>query len=125
MRAITVLPTEVWLHRYARDADLSWLEGAAWCSVTTSDHNLSVACDRADAPDAEATTGPYRVLRLRDLNDHGALGIVASVARPLAEAGISIFTVSSWDTCDTLVPARRLHEAVDALMLAGYAVSEA
>jgi len=125
MRSITVLPNEVWLHRYGLEANLDWLQGSGWCSVTTSDHNLSVACERQEAPDAEATTGPYRVLRIRDLNDHGALGIVASVAKPLAEAGISIFTVSSWDTCDTLVPAGRLDQALDALMLAGYTVVDA
>jgi len=110
----------MWLHRYALADDVSWLEGARWASVTTTDRHRSVACDRHDAPGASETSGPYRVLRVKDLADHGALGIVAGVARPLAEAGISIFTVSSWDICDTLVPAHRLDEALDALVLAGY-----
>jgi hypothetical protein len=120
MAQLQVLPGEMWLHRFERPDDLSWLVGARWCSVTTTEHHLSVACEQREAPGAKGTTGPYRVLRVRDVSDHGALGIVAGVARPLAEAGISIFTVSSWDTCDTLVPARRLEEAVDALVLAGY-----
>ena len=122
MPTITVLPSEMWLHCYDRPEDLAWLQGASWLAVSTTDRDLSVACDRPDPPGAKQTSGPYRVLRVRDLSDHGALGIVAGVSRPLAEAGISIFTVSSWDTCDTLVPARRLDEAIDALMLAGYQV---
>ncbi|MGI8664303.1 MAG: ACT domain-containing protein [Acidimicrobiales bacterium] len=122
MPQLTVLPGEMWLHRYERSDDLSWLVGTGWCSVTTTDHDLSVACELREAPGARDTSGPYRVLRVRDLSDHGALGIVAGVAQPLAESGISIFTVSSWDTCDTLVPARRLDQALDALMLAGFAV---
>jgi hypothetical protein len=122
MPQLAVLPQEVWLHRYDRDDNLSWLIGSDWCSVITTEHDLSVACAVQDAPGARATSGPYRVLRVRDLSDHGALGIVAGVAQPLAEAGISIFTVSSWDTCDTLVPAARLDQALDALVLAGFAV---
>lgn len=125
MPQLVVLPQEVWLHRFERDDNLSWLIGADWCSVITTEHDISVACARQDAPGARATSGPYRVLRVRDLSDHGALGIVAGVAQPLAEAGIPIFTVSSWDTCDTLVPAGRLDQALDALMLAGYAVVDA
>jgi hypothetical protein len=125
VRQITVLPGDMWLHRFDRATDVRWLRDSTWCSVTTTDLGLSVACDRPDAPGAIATTGPYRVLRQRDLTDHGALGIVSGIARPLAEAGISIFTVSSWDACDTLVPARRLPEALDALVLAGFAVPDA
>jgi hypothetical protein len=125
MPQLTVLPGEMWLHRYERPDDLSWLVGAQWASVTTTDHDLSVACGVQDAPGARGTSGPYRVLRVRDLSDHGALGIVAGVAQPLAEAGISIFTVSSWDTCDTLVPARRLDQALDALILAGFTITGA
>lgn len=122
MPKITVLPGEMWLHRYPRSEILEWLLEAKWLAVSTTDRDFSVACDRSDAPGALQTSGPYRLLRVRDLSDHGALGIVAGVARPLAEAGISIFTVSSWDTCDTLVPSRRLDEALDALMLANYQV---
>jgi hypothetical protein len=125
MPQLAVLPQEVWLHRYERDDKLNWLVGSEWCSVITTEHDVSVACARQDAPGARDTSGPYRVLRVRDLSDHGALGIVAGVAQPLAEAGISIFTVSSWDTCDTLVPAARLDQALDALLLAGYTVVDA
>lgn len=123
MPRLEVLPGEMWLHRFQRPDDLSWLVGARWASVTTTEHELSVACERPDPPGARESAGPYRVLRVRDVFDHGALGIVAGIARPLAEAGISIFTVSSWDTCDTLVPAGRLDEAIDALVLAGYECS--
>jgi hypothetical protein len=122
MPQITVMPGEMWLHYYERPDDLMWLAQEEWCSVTTTEHGLSVACRLREAPGARATSGPYRVLRVRDLTDHGALGIVASVAQPLAEGGIPIFVVSSWDTCDTLVPSGRFDQAVDALVLAGYVV---
>ena|SRR5438445_9293488 len=122
MPDLRVLSGEVWLHRYERGDDLNWLADVHWCSLTTTEHGLSVACEVQDAPGARDSTGPYRVLHVRDLTDHGALGIVAGIAQPLAEAGISIFTVSSWDACDTLVPAARLDQALDALLLAGYRV---
>ncbi|MEO7556790.1 MAG: hypothetical protein ABIV94_09350, partial [Acidimicrobiales bacterium] len=67
MPQLQVLPGDMWLHRYGLADDLSWLEGAQWASVTTNDRHRSVACARPDAPGASQTSGPYRVLRVKDL----------------------------------------------------------
>ncbi len=126
-REVVVRPMEIWLYRMAIDVDLSWLVDARWSAVTRGTRGITVACDVMAVPppgvEPLAASGPYRVLRVGDLDDLSAPGTVASVAGPLAESGISIFTISSWDACDTLVSVDRLDEAVDALQMAGFQVA--
>ena len=126
MPSMRVLPELVWLHRLppsALDDDtLNGLTLASWWSVSRSDTELSIACVRDTLPGVQATTGPYRVLVVDGPIEQGTSGVVASVSRPLAEAGISIYAVSSFETCSVLAPAERLDEAVDALLLAGWSV---
>jgi len=123
MPSLRVLPDLVWLHRFATGgaADLSML-GGTWWSVTCAENEVSVVCEHNELPDAEQTDGPFRVLQVDGPIDHVTTGVVASVARPLAEAGISIFAMSTFDSCNVLVLASRLDEAVDALLVAGWAV---
>ena len=49
-------------------------------------------------------------------------GVLASVAAPLAKAGISIFAVSTYDTDYLLVSDKDLREAAQALESAGHAI---
>ena len=51
------------------------------------------------------------------------IGILASIAEPLAEAGLSIFAISTYDTDYVLVKGRDLDTAVRALKRAGHQVT--
>jgi hypothetical protein len=48
------------------------------------------------------------------------VGILASLAQPLAQAGISLFVVSTYDTDYLLVKQDRLESALEALRTAGH-----
>jgi hypothetical protein len=54
--------------------------------------------------------------------DFGLTGVLASLATPLAEAGIPIFVLSTFDTDYLLVSAPRVAAAVEALERAGHRV---
>ena len=54
--------------------------------------------------------------------DLSLTGVMASLAGPLAEAGISIFAISTYDTDYLLVKAPDLDEAMAALRQAGHTV---
>jgi hypothetical protein len=62
----------------------------------------------------------WRALAVKGPLDFGLTGILASIAAPLAEAGISIFAISTFDTDYVLVKAERLDDAVEALRRAGH-----
>jgi hypothetical protein len=57
--------------------------------------------------------------------DFSETGILASLAGPLAKAGISIFAVSTYDTDYLFVPAAQEHEAIQVLKGAGHTVHSA
>ena len=51
-------------------------------------------------------------------------GVLASVATPLANAGISVFAVSTYDTDYLLVSNEDLQEATQVLEAAGHAIRQ-
>jgi hypothetical protein len=65
----------------------------------------------------------YRALRVNGPLPLNLIGILASIAEPLAEAGLSIFAISTFDTDYVLVKGGDLEAAVAALEHAGHRVS--
>jgi hypothetical protein len=121
---LVVQPERLWMHRVDPSAaDAAWLDGATWSAVIRTRDELTVVCDLATGPDVSATSGPYRAVKVDAVLDHDVIGVLAGIASPLAEAGISIFAVSTYDTDYTLIPEDRLPEAIDALELAAYPVA--
>jgi uncharacterized protein len=61
----------------------------------------------------------WRALVVRGPLDFALTGVLASLATPLAEAGVSIFALSTYDTDYVLVREAQLRDAVAALAAAG------
>ena len=55
--------------------------------------------------DAERTEGPWLAYRVAGAIDFSAVGIMASITAPLAEAGLGILGISTFDTDYILVHA--------------------
>ena len=65
----------------------------------------------------------YRAVRVRGPLPLDLIGIVAAIADPLAEAGLSIFAISTYDTDYVLVKAKELEEALRVLRRAGHRIT--
>ena len=65
----------------------------------------------------------WRALKLEETFDLDLVGILASVAAPLAEAGVSIFAIATHDTDYVLVREAQLGLAVSVLAGQGHNVS--
>ena len=91
------------------------LRGAQFSSITASSEEISIVCDQSVVPpDVKAVKG-WRALKVEGPLDLSMTGVVASLTAPLAEAGISVFTLSTYDTDYILVKAERLEDAVRVL----------
>jgi len=66
----------------------------------------------------------FRALAVVGTLDFALTGIVASLAAPLAAAGISIFGISTYDTDHILVREDRLADAKAVLAAAGHTVRQ-
>ena len=121
---LVVQAEQLWMHRVDPAAGAhGWLDEATWSATMRTRNELTVVCDLDQVAGAVATSGPYRAFKVDAVLDHDVIGVLAGIAGPLAEAGISIFSVSTFDTDYTLVPEVRLSEAIDALQLAAYPVT--
>ena len=91
-------------------------------SVSRTSDELSVVCSEdVVAPFDKADRG-WRALKIHGPFEFDQVGILASLAQPLAAAGIGIFAVSTFDTDYILVKQENLSTALSALQGAGHAV---
>jgi uncharacterized protein len=92
-----------------------------WSVTRTADELSLVLPEEARRPEWQAETG-WRALRVDGTLDLALTGILAALATPLAEAGVSLFAVSTFDTDYLLVRERDLDKAAVALTAAGHTV---
>ncbi|ASO19274.1 hypothetical protein FHR81_001542 [Actinoalloteichus hoggarensis] len=116
----------------AAEALPDWLgprDGSRLCSVTWAGTELSVVCPveqvpvGADGPDVRVTAG-WLALRVRGPLDFSLIGVLASLVEPLREAGVSVLSVSTFETDYLLVPAADRLIALTALREGGHSVAE-
>lgn len=92
-------------------------------SATWSGDERSLVC-RADLAPAGARTEPgWRALSVAGPLDFALVGVLAALTVPLADADISVFVLSTFDTDHVLVRADDLGNAVTALTSAGHGVT--
>jgi uncharacterized protein len=117
--------------RFASDARIpAWaLEGGFFCVVRTRDE-LSIVCSedvcKEDVctanrmPDGVLAERGWLALKLEGPFPFSMTGVLASFLQPLAEARISIFAISTFDTDYVLIKRENLEQAVVALGAAGH-----
>ena len=120
---LDVLPGRLAVCRLAPSASVApWMGTGAVSSVTRTDAELSVVCDEAAVPAGVTAEAGWRALRVRGPLAFHLTGVLVALAAPLAEAGVPIFAVSTYDTDVVLVKEARLADAVAALRAAGHEV---
>lgn len=116
------LPETYCVCRLASEAPIpDWATGAL-LSITRTPDELSIVCEQSNVPEDIQAERDWRALRIKGTLDFSLTGVLARVAAPLAEADISIFAVSTFDTDYVLVKAGRIDEAIGALEAAGHEV---
>jgi hypothetical protein len=131
MSELTLLPGELSICRLPAESGMpAWAargEGAArgpLTSVVWTTDETSVVCASALVPaDVQADTG-WRALLVTGPLDLALTGVMASLAGPLAAAGVALFALSTYDTDYTLVKASSLEPALAALRAAGHIVRQ-
>jgi hypothetical protein len=104
------------------DAIPNWLTEEVFCSVTRTEEELSVVLPEASTPRDWRSEKGWRCLKVRGPLDFSLTGVLASLASPLAEAGISIFAISTYDSDYILVRDQDLERAKVILSEAGHAI---
>jgi hypothetical protein len=106
------------------EAGPGWANTGVLVSITRTSDELSIICQDGAVPEDVRCERGWRALRVAGTLDFAAVGILAGLARPLAEAGVAICAVSTFDTDYLLVRDADLDRAVAALCAAGFNVRE-
>lgn len=116
-----VLPGLYAVCRLASGSALPAWAAGEFVSITATGDELSVFCPAEHVPAEVQAARDWRVLKLVGPFPFTTVGVLASVAGPLATAGLSLLTVGTYDTDYLLVKAGSLDEAVAVLTAAGHA----
>jgi hypothetical protein len=96
----------------------------SFTSVTWTAEELSIVCEDARLPgpgcEGLRSEAGFSLLRLQGPFPLDTVGVLASVAKPLADAGISLLAIGTFDTDYLLVKRALAARAVSALVEAGH-----
>jgi hypothetical protein len=123
---LTLLQEAYAVCRMAPGAALpDWTSPGAFLSLTHTPDELSIVCREDIVPTNVHCECGWRCLRVAGPLDLALVGVLAALVVPLAEAGVSVFAVSTFDTDYLLVKQTALARACGALRGAGHTVEEA
>ena len=125
---LILLPHRLAVCRFPARAEIpDWVrtgeipDGYLLALVRTPDE-LSIVCEERLAPPEVKAERGWRAFQVQGPLDFSLTGVLASVATPLAQSGVSIFAISTFDTDYILVKEAYLDRALQALEQAGFLV---
>ncbi|OGZ24117.1 MAG: hypothetical protein A2896_02275 [Candidatus Nealsonbacteria bacterium RIFCSPLOWO2_01_FULL_43_32] len=114
---LSVLPDKLGICHFDKNSPIpDWaLEKTNFTSITRTMDELSITLPQEKIPGGVLTEGDWRAFKLEGDVAITSVGIIAALAKPLAEAGISIFNVSTYETNYILVEEKNLAKASEVL----------
>jgi hypothetical protein len=120
---LSLLPDTFAICKIEPEADIPpWALAGDFCSITRTREELSLVCSQEVVPAGVQSEAGWRCLMVHGPLGFSMTGILASLTTSLAEVGISIFAISTFDTDYLLVKADNLKRAIVKLKEAGHEV---
>jgi hypothetical protein len=121
---VVLLAERVALCRFAPDeATPAWTAHArAFLTISRTPTELSIVADASAVPEGVVAQRDYRVLRVEGPLPLDLVGVFVALASPLAEAGVPIFPIATYDTDYLLIAGAEVERAIATLRSAGHAV---
>ncbi len=124
-QAFSLLPGQYALARLAPESPAPvWAFAShGFASVTRTADELSVVCLADLVPAGVKSDGGWCCLKLKGPFAFDQVGILASFAVPLAQSGVGIYAISTFDTDYILVKENQRDLAIKSLLSAGHFIS--
>ena len=98
--------------------------GAPFVFMGATDDEKSLVCPMAVVPaNTMARSDGWRAFRVAGTLDFSLVGILAALSKTLADAGVGIFAISTFDTDYILTKAEDFEHALAALRAAGHDIA--
>ena len=120
---LTQLQNTFNIHRLAQNAKVpeSALESHFFAIARTGDE-LSIVLPDTVPIGSDLCEQGWAGFKIEGPLDFSMVGVLAGISNALAEAGVSIFALATYDTDFVLVKREQVRAALEALNLAGYQV---
>jgi hypothetical protein len=102
-----------------------WAESSSVFSVTATATETSIVCAARSVPGKSVHRKPFTAFAVDGQLDFGLTGVLVELLTPLAEAQISVFTLSTYDTDWILVPVDDAERVAEAWRGRGHEVESA
>jgi uncharacterized protein len=121
---LKTMPGRLAVSRLAPHSDLpAWAASGTFRSISWTPEELSIVCEESSVPPGVRSERGWRGLMVAGPLDFALTGVLLTIAEPLAQAGISIFAISTFDTDYVLVKDEHFLEAKKILSDGGNVVS--
>jgi hypothetical protein len=100
-----------------------WASLGPFSSVTRTAGELSIVCSEENVPLNATSERGFKCLCVAGPLEFALVGVLASMLEPLADAGIAVFVVSTFDTDYLFVNENGFERCLQALRGAGHYVS--
>jgi hypothetical protein len=122
--SLSLLPERLAVCRLGpNEAIPQWVFSTSFWSVTRTDDELSLILPEELVPSSWKAEKGWRCLKVLGPLDFSITGIIASLSTLLAEAGVSILAISTYDTDYLLVRSGDVDRAKEILIEHGHRIS--
>ncbi len=105
-----------------KDYSLTNLD-SEYCFIGKTDEEKSLVCITSEVPENTIQRDDgWKAFRIQGVLDFSLIGILAKIATVLADNGISIFAVSTYNTDYVLIKKENYQKALDILQTTGYKI---
>lgn len=105
-----------------KDYSLTNLD-SEYCFIGKTDEEKSLVCITSEVPENTIQRDDgWKVFRIQGVLDFSLIGILAKIATVLADNGISIFAVSTYNTDYVLIKKENYQKALEILQTKGYKI---
>lgn len=120
---LVLLPQTLAVSRLASSSAIPpWARGG-FVSISRTADELSIVCDDDATPAGTTSDRGWRALKVAGPISFDVVGVAAALVVPLANAGISVLPIATYETDYLLVKATLVDRAIGLLESAGHCVT--
>ena len=101
-----------------------WALTQSLASITRTEKELTIVCRLEILPSQYQSDLKWRCFKIDGSFDLNQIGVISSISSPLADAGISIYVISTYDTDYFLIQEHNLDQTISALSNSGHSITK-
>ncbi len=107
-----------------QDTIPAWAVSSIFYTISKTKDELSIICESQYVPTGVKHDGNWSLLKIAAVLDLSLTGITAKFSTALADAGVNLCVIATYETDYILVKQQKLQTAVAALQNAGFIVQQ-